>query len=67
MEWNEVDDDPDGLRCNAEHCRRLAKLIIDQQTVAELLEVAARLEAKAEKLEAEQREEKGGSCDQGKT
>jgi hypothetical protein len=40
------------LRAKAEHYRRLAKLLTDQQAAKQLLEIAMRLETEAEKNEA---------------
>lgn len=41
------------LRQQADHCRRLAKLLSDEEAVSELQRFAATFEAEAERLEAE--------------
>jgi hypothetical protein len=48
-------DDPTKLREYAEHCRQAARLV-DPVVAADLLEIAARLEAKALRIETHQRE-----------
>ena len=49
------EDDPMKLRYNAEHCRRLAKILVEEKAAAELLELAGQLDARALKIEAERR------------
>jgi hypothetical protein len=48
-------DDPAKLREYAEHCRQAARFV-DPVVAADLLEIATRLEAKALRIEAHQRE-----------
>ena len=50
-------DDPKKLRDYAEHCRQAA-LLVDPVVAADLLEIAAGLEAKALRIEAAEREKK---------
>jgi hypothetical protein len=49
-------DDPSELRRSAAHCRRLAAILYDQTVVAEILEIAAHLEAKALRIEVREQE-----------
>ena len=46
-----------GLRAKAEHYRRLANLLTDEQAVRQLLELATRFETEANRLEADEKDE----------
>ena len=47
-------DDANHYRDRAEHCRRLARIVLDQKISAELLKISGEFEAEACELEAAQ-------------
>ena len=57
-----MSDDPlDGMRRRIETCRRLARQMLDQQTIDALLQMAEEIEIDVAKLEAERAERSGAS------
>jgi hypothetical protein len=56
-----TDKDPERLRGNAAHFRRLAMIVEDTTAAAESLKMAAILEARALRLETVQQRKKGGA------
>ena len=50
-------NNPSDLRTGAERYRRMAQMVTDQRTIDALHELAAEYEARAARLEAEEKEE----------